>query len=102
MKKYKFNTTSEFIKVEENDKWGVIDLEGNEIIPIIYDFMYEFKDGFFEVKLNDEYFWINQDGIKVNKYTSKKLTPELLEETLVIRKRSDEIYKEILNILEIK
>ncbi|MCX6165801.1 MAG: WG repeat-containing protein, partial [Ignavibacteriae bacterium] len=52
-------------KVELNDKWGFIDKEGNEVIPIKYDEIFNFKEGLARVKLNNKWGFINEQGREV-------------------------------------
>ena len=51
-----------------NDDDNLIGIKNelNEIIlPSIYNDIIGFKNGFFYVELNDKYFWINKDQIKI-------------------------------------
>ena len=48
-------------------KCGYIDKSGNIIIPIIYDSCSDFKDGLVYAEKDSEYFYINKDGIRVDK-----------------------------------
>ena len=45
-----------------NDKWGVIDRSGKEIIPPKYDFICSYQKDRARVRLDDEYGIIDLDG----------------------------------------
>lgn len=65
--------------VKLNQKYGFINNEGKEVIPIIYEFcIYTLAIGFMNgetcrVKLNDEYFWIDKNGNRVDEISQKYL-----------------------------
>jgi hypothetical protein len=48
--------------VQLNGKWGFVDIEGNEIIPLIYDEAGNFSDGRARVVLDNREFHINKKG----------------------------------------
>ena len=52
--------------VKKWDKWGFIDIEGNEIIAFEYDFAGHFRGGVVEVTQNKETFFINHLGERVD------------------------------------
>ena len=55
-----------FARVKLNNKYGIVDRTGEEIIECKYDNVYNFHNGFFLVRLNDEHFWINKgETIKI-------------------------------------
>ena len=54
-----------FFKVRLNNKYGIVDETGKEVIECKYDGIWNFKNGFFEVALNGKEFWVNKDGIKI-------------------------------------
>ena len=56
---------NDFAYVYLKNKRGVIDKTGGEIIECKYNHIFSYKNGFFNVELNNEYFWINKDGIKI-------------------------------------
>jgi WG containing repeat len=43
-------------------KWGFLDINGTEIIPAQYDYVYDFEDGKAKVQIGDRVFWIDKDG----------------------------------------
>ncbi len=63
--------------VKLNRKYGFIDTAGKEIIPVIYEFsIYTLAIGFMNgetcrVKLNNEYFWIDKNGNRVDESAQK-------------------------------
>ena len=57
--------TNGFFEARIKERYGVIDKNRNVIIPLIYDGIWGFKNGFFKVRLCKEMFWVNQDGIKI-------------------------------------
>jgi len=58
----------EIIKsVKKNGKWGFTDGNDNTVIPFIYDDVWFFEDGLAKVKLNNEQFYINKKGERVEK-----------------------------------
>lgn len=58
--------------VSNNDKFGFIDIDGNEIIPLIYDGAKNFSEGLAAVILNWEVYFINKE----NKIVIKPVVPE--------------------------
>lgn len=58
--------------VKKWDKWGFIDVEGNEVIPFVYDFVGHFRNGRTEVWQAKENFFINHLGERVDE-SGKKL-----------------------------
>ncbi|MCP4443311.1 MAG: WG repeat-containing protein [Aureispira sp.] len=52
--------------VKKWDKWGFIDIEGNEIIPFEYEFVEHFNNGVAEVIKDKEVFYINHKGQRVD------------------------------------
>ena len=50
------------IKVEQNKKKGIIDYNGNVIIPCLYEKISDFKDGFALVEKDNKKFFINKNG----------------------------------------
>jgi hypothetical protein len=51
--------------VRINWKYGVIDLDGNEVVPLKYDLVERFSEGRAGVKLNDKYGVIDSEGNEV-------------------------------------
>lgn len=43
-------------------KWGFIDRNGDEVIPLKYEYASAFKDGYAQVKLKGKVFWIDKKG----------------------------------------
>ena len=61
-----YNDIFYFYYVELKDKYSFIDENYNVIIECKYDNIISYKNGFFKVQLNNEYFWINQgETIKI-------------------------------------
>ena len=54
-----------FACVKLNNKWGYIDKNGTEVIPIKYDEVYNFYNGKAAVRLGRKEFYINKEGNKV-------------------------------------
>ena len=59
--------------VKKWEKWGFIDVEGNEVIPFVYDFVGHFRNGVSEVSVKREMFYINHRGERVPEPEVKKL-----------------------------
>lgn len=49
-------------RVKLGKKIGYVDLQGNVIVPIKYDFGTNFQNGMADVKLNEQHFFINNKG----------------------------------------
>jgi hypothetical protein len=49
-------------RVELNEKYGLVDLEGNEVVPPTYDAIYNFSEGRVTVELNGKCGAIDLDG----------------------------------------
>lgn len=67
--------SSGLINVCKNDKWGCLDLEGNTVIPLIYDWIYPFGIGpncVTQVKLNGKWGLIDKLGNVVVPITQEK------------------------------
>ena len=54
----------EFGDIKEG-KYGYINKEGKEVIPLKYDYIYPFENGKAKVELNGEEFYINTKGERV-------------------------------------
>lgn len=52
--------------VKKWEKWGFIDIEGNEIIPFEYQYVEHFDNGVAEVIKDNEVFFINHKGQRVD------------------------------------
>lgn len=67
--------SSGLINVCKNDKWGCLDLDGNTVIPLIYDWIYPFGIGpncVTQVKLNGKWGLIDKHGNVVVPITQEK------------------------------
>ncbi|MDO4441411.1 MAG: WG repeat-containing protein [Moraxella sp.] len=49
-------------KVWQNGKYGFIDKTGKAVIPVQYDFAWEFSEGLARVEQNDKYGFIDKTG----------------------------------------
>lgn len=57
------NYSEGFAAVRKDGKWGYIDIEGNVVIPFIYEEAYDFKEGLAAVALEENKFgFINKDN----------------------------------------
>jgi hypothetical protein len=69
--KPKYNQVENFndgiAKVRLGQKWGLIDATGNEIIKPTFDAIYEFKDGKAKVLLDKKEYYMNRQGVRVDK-----------------------------------
>jgi len=83
--KYNYDRIGEFCEgmavVCLHDKYGFIDVDGNEIIPPIYDFASNFQNGTANVKFNNKWRMIDRCGKTVaiqeeNKSPEKEVVPE--------------------------
>lgn len=52
-------------QVKLNDKWGVIDKDGNIVAPCKYDYIGGFSEGLAKVRLNGKYGFIDKEGREV-------------------------------------
>lgn len=59
------NASDERIPVSNNNLFGYVDLNGKEVIPLIYEGASDFENGEATVMLNDLYGTINRDGAMV-------------------------------------
>lgn len=55
-----------FVSQDIDGKWGVFDINGNQITPLIYDDISSFTDGKAKVKLNGEEFYIDTNGNRID------------------------------------
>jgi hypothetical protein len=46
-------------------KWGFVDKEGKEIVPLVYEAAEDYKDGKARVKKNGEWFYIDYNGNRI-------------------------------------
>ena len=63
-----FSVTSDFNEgraAVKNDEWGVIDTDGNLIVPYHYDSISDFKDGLAKVRKDGKTGFIDRDGNEV-------------------------------------
>ena len=58
--------------VQQNGKWGFIDLKGRQIIPCMYDLVIDFKDSAALVLNNNQWKKINRDGHLISEKLTKK------------------------------
>lgn len=56
------------MQVVSYGKWGYIDSQGNEVIPVTYDEAGDFSAGMALVKLNDQRFFIDKKGQKIRDF----------------------------------
>jgi tetratricopeptide (TPR) repeat protein len=60
-----YNFSENLAGAKKWDKWGFIDIEGNEIIPFRYDYVSSFQNGIAQVILKDQTWCINHKGEEV-------------------------------------
>jgi len=60
-----YNFTENLAGVKKWDKWGFIDIEGNEIIPFQYDYVSSFQNGIAQVIVDNDTWCINHKGEQV-------------------------------------
>lgn len=67
----KYNEVENFsdglARVRSGTKWGLVDKNGKEIIKPTFDFIDVFIDGEAKVRLNGETYYMNKEGIRVEK-----------------------------------
>ncbi len=67
----KYNEVENFYdnlaRVRLGQKWGLMDASGKEIIKPTFDAIYEFKDGKAKVLLDKQEYYMNKQGIRVDK-----------------------------------
>ncbi len=68
------------IVVNEKIKWGYIDTTGTEVIPLQYDYAWNFSSEkeYTQVRLNDEIFFIDKTGKKLNTDSILSLEKQVL------------------------
>ena len=54
-----------FALATKNDKMGIVDVQGKEIVPFKYDNIENFREGFAKVKLNNKYGFISKSGSEI-------------------------------------
>src|SRR4051812_26422164 len=47
------------------ERWGIVDVNGKEIIPLIYDYVSYFSEGLAYVRLNAKYGYVDRTGKEV-------------------------------------
>lgn len=57
-----FDFQNGFASVRNGEKWGVINTEGKEVVPCIYDMVNPFNDGLAVVLKNDKWGYVNTKG----------------------------------------
>lgn len=62
---YAYNSSEDLALVRLNDKYGYIDKQGNEVIPLKYDDAYNFSNGLARVELAGKYGYIDKQGNEV-------------------------------------
>lgn len=55
----------DFTEAQFNNKWGVVNQDGKEVVPPKYDFVHDFQEGFAKVELNGRWGFINQQGQEI-------------------------------------
>lgn len=60
-----FSFSENLAGVKKWERWGFIDIEGNEIIPFQYTFVGHFRNGVAEVVKDKEMFYINHRGERI-------------------------------------
>jgi hypothetical protein len=69
--KPKYNEVENFndgmARVRSGTKWGLVGKDGNEIIKPTFDAIYEFINGKAKVLLNGEEYYMNKQGVRVDK-----------------------------------
>ena len=60
-----YNFSENLAGVKKWEKWGFIDIEGNEIIPFKYSYVSHFQNGIAQVILKNETYCINHKGERV-------------------------------------
>ena len=50
------------VKVEKDYKWGFIDKSGKAVVPIIYDYVSDFKDGLAGAEKDNKWYVIDKSG----------------------------------------
>lgn len=54
-----------FVKIKQNNKWGVANTRGEEVILPKYDNIHSFKEGIFKVHQNGKWGFINEKGKEI-------------------------------------
>jgi hypothetical protein len=75
-------------RVELNGKWGYIDKEGKEVIPIKYDWARSFSEGLACVKLNGKWGYIDKEG-KEYFENLQESAKKVVEEWIQAQKRGE-------------
>ena len=61
-----YNFSENLAGVKKWEKWGFIDIEGNEVIPFIYSYVSHFQSGIAQVIIENETYCINHKGERVD------------------------------------
>ncbi len=72
-----YNFTENLAGVKKWDKWGFVDIEGNEIIPFKYDYVSSFQNGIAQVIVKRDTWCINHAGETVEADIIRKEVPIL-------------------------
>lgn len=62
---YVYDFKEELAIVERNSKYGVIDIKGEEILPLIYDFVFYFNKNYYFAVIKDKNYLINKTTLKL-------------------------------------
>jgi hypothetical protein len=81
--------------VQQNSKWGFIDLNGKQTIPCIYDLVIDFKDTTALVVQNNQWKKINRNGRLLSEQLSQKELARIKK--LLHEMRSRNILPSLLN-----
>jgi len=60
-----YNFSENLAGVKKWERWGFIDIEGNEVIPFLYNYVSHFQNGIAQVIKNGETYCINHQGIRI-------------------------------------
>ncbi|WMX11997.1 MULTISPECIES: WG repeat-containing protein [unclassified Aureispira] len=60
-----YNFSENLAGVKKWERWGFIDIEGNEVIPFLYNYVSHFQNGIAQVIKNGETYCINHKGERV-------------------------------------
>lgn len=81
--------------IEQNNKWGFINNEGKQILPIKYDKAYAFQNGFADVTYNKDYFIIDTAGKALFESDKIRYMKSAINDLFIVKHINDSTY--ILN-----
>jgi len=74
-------------RVQKKGKYGFVNQQGNEVIPLIYDYIDNFSEGLAEVRKNSKWGLVDKKGNEVN--ICEEVTSERIKKAIEEAENSD-------------